>query len=113
MAVWGAYRDYWWFDNTAHLLGGVAVGSVFVDEDARLSYVLAATVGVSTLWEGFEAWRGIYPWSDGQGYDSAVEDTILDSVFVLLGAAFVDYASRPREAAEDTSREASNRVEYP
>lgn len=102
MHIWGAYERYFWFDNIAHVLGGVMVGGFLYDDDARASYVLGATLGVAALWEGFEAVRGVRPWAGEKSYDDAAEDTILDTLLVLFGAAYAYVASRPSSSGSGT-----------
>lgn len=91
---WGAYERYWWFDNAAHFLGGVTVGGFVATEDSSRLMDLSLTLGVATVWEGFEAWMNVSPWDGSHDYDDAVEDTILDTVLVLAGALLASEATK-------------------
>lgn len=93
MQLWGAYEKYWWFDNIAHFLGGVAIGAATTGEDSSRLMDLSVALGIATLWEGFEAWRSIKPWAGETEHDEAVEDTILDTIFVLVGAMLASEAA--------------------
>lgn len=80
------YEDHWWWDNTAHFLGGYAVGSVLVDRvDDRMT-VLKAFLILTTAWECYEYAIDERPWDGSMTWDHAVEDTVLDTYMGLTGA---------------------------
>lgn len=79
------YPNHWWYDNVAHLLGGVCMGALLPgDRDATARRFLA----VATIWEAYE-WASGEPRSMGDPewpMDRKVEDTILDTIVGMVGA---------------------------
>jgi hypothetical protein len=88
LGAWGKYRSWWWYDNVAHLVAGVSLGSLVAAEDSSLAQDLAIVLGIAVCWEGFECAREIRPWAGETSDDVAAEDTLLDTLLVMLGAAF-------------------------
>lgn len=86
MQLWGAYREYWWFDNVAHFLGGVALGGFLTSEDRGTIETVGLSLGVSTLWEIFEFQQGIRPFTPDTPTDTMAEDTLLDKIMLGAGA---------------------------
>lgn len=85
--VWGRYRDWWWFDNLAHLSAGLSLGSLVAGDDSPVGQDLALVAGVTLAWELGEFVTDTYPWSEGGLPDrAAAEETLLDSLLVAIGA---------------------------
>jgi len=83
--IWSRYRDWWWYDNVAHLSAGISLGSLVATEGSSLLQDLLAVAGLSASWELAEYLSGTYPWGDLPDR-AAAEETLLDTVLVLLGA---------------------------
>jgi len=84
--LWGRYRDWWWYDNLAHLAAGISLGGLITSEGSPLGQDLLLVGALTALWEAAEYMTGTYPW--GALPDrAAAEETLLDSLLVLLGAA--------------------------
>lgn len=88
MAVWGKYREWYWYDNLAHLSGGVSLGAAVTSRQSNRFQDLAIVTCLMLGWELFEYRRRIYPHDGTLPKRVAAEDTLLDSVLVLLGAWF-------------------------
>lgn len=84
--LWGRYRSWWWYDNVAHLSAGISLGSLYSAAGTDRTQTLLATVGVTVAWEIVEYLHGAYPWGEDDLPDrAAAEDTLLDSILVMLG----------------------------
>ncbi len=83
----GKYRDWWWYDNVAHLGAGVAFGSLLPTDESTIGQDLGVAVVLSVLWELGEYIFDVRPWNDAHERegDWAAEDTVLDTLLVLLG----------------------------
>lgn len=88
LAVWSRYEDWWWYDNLAHLLGGVSLASLVADEDSPLGQDLAIVGCLTLAWEIFEYGKQVHPWGGDRALpdEAAAEDTVLDTLLVALGA---------------------------
>jgi len=84
-----SYRRYFWFDNVAHFIGGVAVGGFASRPDSTVPFDLSVALGASALWELAEYEFGVFPFGGKTSEDYAAEDTVLDTIMVLLGAFIV------------------------
>jgi len=73
------------------------VSALVAGEESSRAMDLSITIGVATLWEGLEAYHGVSPWAGDSDYDEAVEDTILDTVMVFLGALLASEATKQRK----------------
>jgi len=93
--LWGRYRDWWWFDNLAHLAAGISLGGLIASEDSPLGQDFQLVVGFIIVWEAAEYVTGTYPWGDLPD-QAAAEETLLDSLLVAIGALIA-----AREAKED------------
>jgi hypothetical protein len=91
----GKYRDWWWYDNVAHLSAGVAFGSLLSTDNSTIGQDIGVGVALSVLWELGEYVTDVRPWDDSVDPDSdwPAEDTVLDTLLVLLGTW---WASRER-----------------
>jgi hypothetical protein len=89
LAAWNQYRRWWWYDNLAHLAAGVSLGSLIAREDSPIGQDLAIVACLTLAWELFEYGTRVHPWGrpDGLPRDAAIEDTVLDSLLVAIGAA--------------------------
>lgn len=86
LAVWGRYADWWWYDNLAHLLGGLALGSLVGRSDTAIGQDLAIVGCLTAGWEAFEYRKGVYPWDGTLPKRAVGEDTVLDTLLVAIGA---------------------------
>jgi hypothetical protein len=84
--IWGRYKSWPWYDNLAHLSAGLSLGSLAATDDSPLGQDLAIVAGLTLVWEVAEYITGTYPWGELPDRASA-EETLLDSLLVLLGAA--------------------------
>lgn len=87
LGAWGRYRDWWWYDNLAHGLAGLSLGSLVATRDSPVGQDLAIVGCLTLAWELHEYHGGIRPWTDSGRSDRAAEDTLLDSILVV-GAAY-------------------------
>lgn len=92
----GKYRNWWWYDNVAHLSAGVAFGSLLSTDESTIGQDIAIGAALSVLWELGEYMNDVRPWDDSVEPDNdwPAEDTVLDTVLVLLGTW---WAARQRE----------------
>ncbi|MFT4881274.1 MAG: hypothetical protein ACI9CA_001691 [Natronomonas sp.] len=97
----GKYRDWWWYDNVAHLSAGVAFGSLLSTDESTTGQDLGVAVGLSVLWELGEYIADVRPWNDAHERegDWAAEDTVLDTLLVLLGTWWA--AGEGRRSGDD------------
>lgn len=92
LARWGAYAAWWWYDNLAHLLGGLALGSLVASRQSPLGQDLAIVLSLSLIWEVFEYRERVFPWGETPDETrdvpdaAAAEDTLLDTILVTFGA---------------------------
>jgi hypothetical protein len=84
--VWGRYKDWWWYDNLAHLAAGISLGGLIASEDSPLGQDLLLVGALTALWEAAEYVTGTYPWGELPDR-AAAEETLLDSLLVAIGAA--------------------------
>jgi hypothetical protein len=89
------YSDWWWFDNAMHFTGGVAAGSAIVGRDSSIVQDMAVVFCIATIWELIEYHKGIKPW-DGMSNRAAAEDTLLDTLLVMMGAYWAARAEHRR-----------------
>ena len=89
LAVWKRYRDWWWYDNLAHLAGGVALAGLIRSEESTKAEDWLLVGGLTLAWEVVEFWHDTYPWDGTLPKRAAAEDTALDSLLVALGAYLV------------------------
>ena len=90
----GWYRRWWWYDNVAHLLGGLAIGAFLESEDSTIGVNLTLTLLLALAWELLEYHEGVYPWDGSLEQRAAAEDTVLDTVLVAGAAYAVARANR-------------------
>lgn len=83
--VAGKYRDWWWYDNVAHLSAGITIGSTLSTDASTTGQDIAVGTAISLLWEFSEYMADVRPWDDSIDPDSdwAAEDTVLDTVFFI------------------------------
>lgn len=79
------FEDHWWYDNLAHVCGGISVGTVVHHYTDDVEASLWTFLGIATLWEAFEYLVGERPWDGSMTFDHAMEDTLLDTVMGLVG----------------------------
>lgn len=91
MALWGKYRNWWWYDNLAHAFGGAMLSPIFLPFLPWIwPYVAVVLTGFG--WEYFEFVQRIHPWTGRTSEDKAYEDTLLDMFMVLTGAILAGIA---------------------
>lgn len=79
------FEDHWWYDNVAHLAGGVSVGTAVHNFTGDIKQSLVSFLLIATVWEIFEYLVGERPWDGSMCWDHAMEDTVLDTVMGLIG----------------------------
>jgi hypothetical protein len=84
--LWGRYTSWWWYDNVAHCAAGLSLGSLVADADSPLGQDLAFVAGLTLVWEVLEFVTSTYPWDGNLPDRAAAEETLLDTLLVLLGA---------------------------
>lgn len=89
LGIWKRYTDWWWYDNLAHFSSGVCLGALVSVRESNPVQDLMMVSGLAVLWEIAEYLHGAYPWQSDLPQRAAAEDTLLDTILVLLGAALV------------------------
>lgn len=87
MGVLGYYQRWWWYDNLAHLLAGISLGGLLTSEDNPGIIDMGIVLTIAIAWELFEHRLSVFPWKKGVPKDYQKEDTLLDIILVMLGAA--------------------------
>jgi hypothetical protein len=95
--VYGTYDQFWWLDNLAHLVGGIAVAVVALGLRPKLSSgeIVVLLVGIQLAWETVEVlfqttltplpptvtFVGFAP----DSFNIWFEDSLLDTLLAVLG----------------------------
>jgi hypothetical protein len=87
----GDYESGWYISNWSlmHMISGMIVGSIFRENRNRYLYGLV----IHTLWELWQIYIGMSNAHKKLSGKSGLSDTVVDTLFFLLGMKIIEYKS--------------------